>query len=222
MKLAGLFSGGKDSTFSVFLASKSNEIKCVITIISKNPESYMFHTSNIELTKLQAKLMDIPIISVKTLGIKEEELKDLRKAIKNAKEKYKIQGIVCGAVGSNYQKKRIQKICSELDLKLVSPLWKINKENYLNSLIKEFDVIITSVNAEGFNKSWLGRKIDKRCIEDLKELNKKYGVDLVGEGGEFETLVLNCPLFKKKIKIIKSEKIWEENSGFLRVIKATI
>lgn len=220
MKLAGLFSGGKDSTFSIYFAGKTNEISCLITVFSKNQESYMFHTANIELTKLQAELMNIPLITIETKGEKEEELEDLKNAIKTAIDKYKIQGIVCGGVASRYQKERIEKICNELNLKLIAPLWNIDKEKYLYALIKEFEIIITSVSAEGFNQSWLGRKIDEKCIEDLKELNKKYGVSIVGEGGEFESLVLNCPMFKKRIAIEQAvPKMTSEFCGVYEIKK---
>lgn len=208
MKLAVLFSGGKDSVYSAYLAKKFNyEIVCLISIFSKNPESYMFHTPSISQVKKQAQVMDTPLIIQKTKGQKEIELKDLEKAIQLAKEKYKIQGIVTGALQSVYQASRIQKICDKLSLECFNLLWQKNEIEYLNELIKnKFKVIVTGVFAYPLNESWLGREINKQFIRDVKEINEKYEIHAAGEGGEFETFVLNCPLFKRELKI-KNKKI---------------
>src|SRR3989304_9417303 len=114
MKLGVLFSGGKDSTFAAWKAMQKEKVVCLITVVSENEESYMFHTPNIALAELQAKAMDLPIVVQKTKGEKERELADLRKAIKQAKLIYNIRGIVTGAIASTYQAKRIQKICDEI------------------------------------------------------------------------------------------------------------
>ena len=118
MKSAILFSGGKDSCYSAYKAKQSGyKLACLISIFSKNPESYMFHTPNIKLVKQQSEVMDTPLIIQETKGEKEIELKDLEKAIKKAKEKYKIDTVVTGALASNYQASRIKKICDKLKLK---------------------------------------------------------------------------------------------------------
>ena len=205
MKLGILFSGGKDSTYSAWLAKNFGyELTCLISIFSENPESYMFHTPSIKKTKKQAEVMEIPLIIQKTKGEKEEELKDLEKAIQKAIKKYKIEGIVTGALQSVYQASRIQKICDKLNLECFNPLWQKNEEEYLEELIKnKFKTIIVGVFAYPLDKSWLGKEINQKVINELKKINQKYKINLAGEGGEFETFVLNCPLFKRELKIIK-------------------
>jgi asparagine synthase (glutamine-hydrolysing) len=214
MKLGVLFSGGKDSTFAVYLAKKKGyDVACLITIISENKESFMFHTPSIQKTKKQAEVMGIPLVVGKTKGEKEIELEDLRKAVEEAKEKYGIEGIVTGAVESVYQASRIQKICSELDLECFNPLWQKDQIELLEDLLKNnFNVIVTGVSAYPLDEKWLGRKIDKKFIEDMKKLNEKYKIHPAGEGGEFESFVLNCPLFKRKLKIKSWEDFGEGNS----------
>ncbi|MBS3072438.1 diphthine--ammonia ligase [Candidatus Pacearchaeota archaeon] len=213
MKLGLLFSGGKDSAYAGYLAKKyGHEISCLISIKSANPYSYMFHTPSIHLTETQAQVMNIPIIIKTTLGKKESELKDLKKAIKEAKEKHKIQGIITGAVGSVYQATRIQKICNELSLECFNPLWQKNQFELLENLIKnKFEVIVTGVFAYPLNEKWVGRKIDNSFISDMKKLNEKYKINPAGEGGEFETLVINCPLFKKPLKMI-GKRVWSDDN----------
>ncbi|MCK4647587.1 diphthine--ammonia ligase [Candidatus Pacearchaeota archaeon] len=214
MKAAVLFSGGKDSCYAAYLTKeKGYELNCLISIFSKNKESYMFHTPSIKKTKQQAKVMQLPIIIKKTKGKKEEELKDLEKAIKKAKEKYNIGTIVTGAIESVYQASRIQKICDKFNLKCFNPLWQIDEIQYLKKLIKsKFKIIITGVFAYPLDKSWLGREINQDFVKQVKELKEKYKIHPAGEGGEFETFVLDCPLFEKPLKIINSKTSGEKNS----------
>ena len=220
MKLAALVSGGKDSLFALYKESKKNEILCLINLKSKNPDSWAFHTINAHITELQAKAMNLPLISFETEGIKEKEINDLKKAIKIAKEKYSIKGIISGAIKSNYQKQRIDKICKELKLKSINPLWHVDEEKYLKDLIKnKFETIITAIAADGLDKSFLGKEIDNGLINKLKTINKKNKMHISGEGGEFETLVLDCPLFKKRLKIKKAEIEMENECAGKYLIK---
>lgn len=223
MRLAALFSGGKDSAFAIFKEmQKGNEIACLISVFSENKESYMFHTPNVHLVELQAQCLEIPLMISKTKGIKEAELIDLKKAILDAKKKYKIEGIVTGAVASKYQAERIQKICDDLNLKCVNPLWMKNQVELLNDLLKNnFKVIISGVFAYPLDEKWLGKHLDKEMIAKLSELQKKYQLNPSGEGGEIETTVLDCPIFKKRIEILKSErKMFDKNSGVFLIKKA--
>jgi diphthine-ammonia ligase len=142
----------------------------------------------------------------------------LENAIIEAKKKFGIQGIVTGAVESVYQASRVQKICNKLGLECFNPLWQKNQIELLNELIKNrFEVIISGVFAYPLDKKWLGRKIDKKFIEDVKILNDKYGISPGGEGGEFESFVVNCPMFSKGLKIINKNIEGENNSWKMEV-----
>ena len=192
------------------MKNKGHELACLITIISKNPDSYMYHTPNIHLTKIQSKVMNIPIIFQNTKGKKEQELKDLETALKKAIKEYKIQGIITGALYSQYQKSRIEKIAKKLKLKVFSPLWHMSQEKEMRDLLKnKFEFILTSIAAEGLDKSWLNKKITNKDIDKLVKLNKKNGLNIAFEGGEAESLVIFCPLFKKRIKIKKAKIVME-------------
>jgi diphthine-ammonia ligase len=214
MKVGVLFSGGKDSTYAAWLAKKQgHDISCLISIDSENKESFMFHTPGIEFTKRQADLMKIPLIIQKTEGEKEVELTDLEKVIIKAKKQFEIKGIVTGAIMSVYQASRIRKICDKLGLKCINPLWQKNQIELLNDLIKDkFKIIISAVAAYPLDKTWVGRKIDKKFISEVKRLQEKYEINPAGEGGEFETLVLDCELFKKELNVELVEVIGEGNS----------
>ena len=156
----------------------------------------------------------MPIIFVKTKGEKEKELQDLEKILKKLKKSQGIEGVLTGAVKSNYQKERIDALCKKLNLKSIAPLWHQDEEELMRELISSnFKVIFVAIAAAGLDESWLGREFDEKALQDLISLNKKYGVSLVGEGGETESFVLDCPLFKKQIKIEKSEKKWSGSRG---------
>ncbi len=221
MKLASLFSGGKDSVYSAYLVKKQgNDLVCLITLHSENKESYMFHTPSIKKTKNQANAMKLPLMVHKTQGKKEEELKDLENAIKKAIKKYKIEGIVTGALHSEYQASRIQKICDDLNIKCINPLWHKEEIGYLKELLKEnFKVIVVGVFAYPLNQSWLGRIIDDKFIEEVRILKEKYKIHPAGEGGEFETFVLNCPMFSNELKIKKYRDFKEGENSWRREIE---
>jgi len=221
MKLGILFSGGKDSVYASYLAKKSgHELVCLISVLSKNKESYMFHTPSIEKTKMQAEVMEIPLIVQKTRGEKEKELVDLEKIIKKAKDKFGIQGVVTGAVQSIYQSSRIQKICDRLNLECFNPLWHKDEEEYLNELIKnKFEIVLVGVFAYPLDGTWLGREINENFVKDIKKMHEKYSVSLVGEGGEFETFVLDCPLFKRPLNVVDFKDFKEGENSWRREIE---
>lgn len=212
VRLGVLFSTGKDSCLAAQLMLEQNySIECLITLQSKNRDSYMYHGPNTHMAKLQAEAAQIPLILQETTGEKEEELKDLRKAIIVAIEKYNIEGVVTGALFSHYQRDRIEKICDELGLKCFSPMWHMLQEKELEVLLsKKIKFCIVKIAAEGLTKEWLGKEITQKEINMLLELKEKIGFNVAGEGGEYESLTLDAPFFKKEV-ILKKTRIDEED-----------
>ncbi|MEM5853507.1 MAG: TIGR00289 family protein [Candidatus Aenigmatarchaeota archaeon] len=224
MRVAVLFSGGKDSTYATYIAKKQGyDVKYLVTIIPEREDSWMFHFPCIALTKLQAKALGIKQIMRKTKSEKEKELEDLKRVLE--KIKGEIDAVVSGAVASNYQKYRIDKVCEELGLKHIAPLWEKDQEEVLKEEVKSgFEIMVTGVFAEGFDETWLGRIIDEELFEELLRLKRRFGISVSGEGGEYETFVLDCPLFKKRIDILSFKKIWDEKikSGYVEVKEAKL
>ncbi|MBI2102809.1 diphthine--ammonia ligase [Candidatus Woesearchaeota archaeon] len=225
LKLGVLFSSGKDSTAAAYIMKQQNyALTCLITLKSQNSHSYMFQSAGVEIVELQAQAMELPLIIQETTGEKEIELLDLEKALRQAKEQYHIDGIVSGALFSTYQRDRIEKICDNLGLKIFSPLWHKQPDAHMEELFHAgFEIIFTAVAAEGLDKSWLNRPITKIDIERLKKIREKTYLNIAGEGGEFESVVLDCPLFQKKIKIQSAEIIEEKkNTATLLIHQATL
>ena len=221
LNLGIMWSSGKDSCYAAYLMQRHNyNIKCLLTMKSKNKYSYMFHTPNIDIVELQAKAMEVPIIIEETDGEKEIEIKDMKKLLLKAKQMYKIDGIVTGALFSTYQRERIEKAADEIGLKIFSPLWHKNQEEEMREVIGSgFKIILSSVAADGLDESWVGRVLDNKDIDKLVLLNKKMGFNIAGEGGEFESLVIDCPLFKKEIFVKKSKIVKEGRYNSFYVIE---
>ena len=211
MRLAALFSGGKDSTYAARLEEiAGHEIAYLVTLRSRRDDSYMFHTVNIELAALLAEALGIESVVVNTEGEKEVELDDLE----NALRELDIEGIVTGAIASSYQKTRIDMICEDLGLEHLSPLWGRNTEVLLEEMLQSgMEIIIASVAAMGLDEKWLGRRLNEEATVELKLLNEKYGVDICGEGGEMETLVLDAPWFKSRLEVLRATPVWDGTRG---------
>jgi diphthine-ammonia ligase len=224
VRVGVLYSGGKDSTFAAYLAGQmGDELRCLITLSPLRSDSYMFHYPNIQWTALQAEAMRLPQVTLETKGVKEEELADLARAIELAKRDHSIEGVYTGALASVYQKSRVERICDELGVKAVSPLWHIDPIAHLRNIVASgFEVIMTGVAALGLDESWLGRALDEGAIRDLARLHEKYGVNPGLEGGEGETFVLDCPLFAQRIAVTSSKKHWQGDAGYLEILDARL
>jgi diphthine-ammonia ligase len=224
-RIGMMYSGGKDSTYSLAkLLEQGYDVSCLITVISDNKESYMLHTQDIEMTKLTSEALNLPIVLGHTKGMKEEELKDIKQTILLAIENFGIEGIGTGAIASQYQKTRIDSIGSDCGLSVLSPLWGIDQRTYMRTLVFElYRFILTSVSCEGLNESWLGRELTIADIDELQHLSSKYGFNIAFEGGEAETLVLDCPLYsQKRLRILDSRIKWNGYFGSLDIKRAVL
>jgi len=208
MKVAVLFSGGKDSCLALHKAKqKGYEIEYLLSVIPENFDSFMFHKPYLNLLEKQAEMLGIDLIILKSEGIENKEVDDLKDLINKVKDK--VDCIVVGGIASNYQGERIKKICDELGLKFYAPLWDSSGERIWDELLKNnFKVVLTKISCEGIPKEFLGKIIDNKMFLKLKKLSEKYKFKIDFEGGEAESAVLFMPEFDKEIKIkfdIKSE-----------------
>jgi len=221
-KIAALFSGGKDSCLALWkMQQQGFEVKCLVSIIPENKDSFMYHKPNLKILKFQSTVLGIPLLIEETKGEKEKELAELKKALTKAREQFGISGVVSGALYSNYQRERIQKICKTLSLELYSPLWHLGQLDELLELSNNgFVFVLEKIAALGLCEEWLGKPITVADIVVLDALDKKFGFNVAGEGGEYESLVLDAPNFSKRICIKKAEKkMQNEFTGSLLIKK---
>lgn len=213
-----LFSGGKDSCLALDKSRSFHDVTCLISLISENKESYMFHVPNIEVTGRQAEAIGLPIVQRRTKGKKERELEDLEKAIGSAKADFDLEGIVTGALKSVYQSMRVQRICKRLGLWCFNPLWLKDEIELLNEVLKrKYEAVISGVFAFPLDEKFLGRKLDSGMIQKLERLRDEYGVSPAGEGGEIETTVIDAPFFKKRLEIVDYDVSYKDYSGVFRI-----
>lgn len=223
MRLGVLCSGGKDSIVAWKKAMDREEVVCLITLLPANEESYMFHTPNVSLVALQAMAAGLPLVEMPTAGVEEEELNDLRDAVLLARERHGIEGVVTGAILSVYQASRIQRICHQLGLWCFNPLWLTDQDEHLRYLVQGgYSVIISGIFSEPFDETWLGKRIDAPAIALLREFREEYGITLTGEGGEYETLVLDTPFFRRRIEITAASREYCNHRGFFRITGARL
>jgi ABC transporter with metal-binding/Fe-S-binding domain ATP-binding protein len=219
MKVASLFSGGKDSTYALWYAQLQGwDIEALVTVFPERADSWMFHYPALKCTGLQAKSAGIRQVRVSTTGVKEEELEGLSAALVKLKESSGIDGIVSGAIASEYQRTRLDNICEELGLRSFCPLWHKNQKQLVNEQIDAgFETIITACNALGLDEKWLGRRLGLTELNELTKLSKKYGLSVAFEGGEAETFTLSAPPFRRRLSVVRMTPHWSGDSGYLEL-----
>lgn len=217
--MVSLFSGGKDSAFALWYAQMQGwDIISLVTIIPESQESWMFHYPAVKWTGLQAEAMGIPRMVIHTKGVKEDELEDLRSGLRTLIKSAGIEGIVSGAVASEYQRTRLDNMCEELGLRSFAPLWHKNQQQLVREQIDSgFEIIVTACSALGLTSSWLGRRLNHASLEELVKLNQKHGLSVAFEGGEAETFVLSAPMFNGTLQVVRSHPYWSGESGYLEI-----
>jgi ABC transporter with metal-binding/Fe-S-binding domain ATP-binding protein len=201
-----------------------HRVVCLITMHPAADDSPLFHYPNSWVTEYLADAMQIPLIRFTVNGRgKEDEIMAFEKTILQAMSLYGIEGVVYGGISSNYQKQAFEEICAKHKLAAIAPLWNVEPQKYMKELVEcGFSIIIVSVSAMGLGKEWLGKQIDKDALGKLAALAKKHGFNLTFEGGEAETLVTDCPLFRKKLRINAASTHWDGQRGIFEIREVSL
>jgi ABC transporter with metal-binding/Fe-S-binding domain ATP-binding protein len=221
LKVAVLFSGGKDSTYATWIAQHQGwDVEALVSVMPKGVESLMFHYPNVRWTKIQAEAIGLPH---RTIEAGEDELLSLQEGLRKIHAELGVEGVVTGAVASDYQKSRIDQVCDTLGLKSFSPLWRKDPKILVNDLrLSGFKIILSGVGAAGLDESWLGQELTDQRWALLEKLSRKYGIHLTGEGGEYETFVIDAPHFEKRVNLDKMVNRWDGQSGYLAIEQASL
>ena len=213
--MASLYSGGKDSSFSLYVAEQmGHEIPYLVNVVPEDRASWIFHTPNLNVVPAIAEAMGKELILGRSTGEEDSDMEGLRQAL----DGLDIDGIVTGAVWSDYQWDRMNLVCGDLGLKFFAPMWRKDQDYLMEQMIDAgVEAVIVGCYAEGFDESWLGRPLNHETLAELRKLRDKYGISIMGEGGEYESLTLNSPSFRYPLKIAGSRKEWNRNNGLLCV-----
>jgi len=226
-----LFSGGKDSSWALYRALETGLNVSRLLTVHPDEESYMYHVPETGLATLAAESVGIPLVEVEAgdLGAAaatdsgaqgDAELEPLERALRDLQGELDLVGVTAGAVESEFQTDRIEAMCDRLGIDLFAPLWKRDPEELVGEMLDAgFEITIVQVAAAGLDESWLGRRLDADAVAELRDLNDRYGVHLLGEGGEFETLVTDGPHMERPIEL-EYDVVWEGGRGRIRVTDA--
>ena len=220
MRVAALYSGGKDSTYAVYVARQQGwDVTSLVSILPEDPASMLYHVPDLHVVPLLAEAMGIPLVREPAGAGEAAELDGLRRAL----SKVEVDGVVVGAIASDYQHSRVNGVCHELGLRVFAPLWRLDQRRLLMEYLDAgIEAVFTAVSAEGLGKEWLGRRLDRTAAEELLELEKRVGLSPCGEGGEFETLVTYAPGFSRRLEIVRAEPKWDGASGTYEIREARL
>jgi len=222
MRVAVLYTGGKDSHYALLKAlDQGHDVVCLITAIAEKEDSYMFHTVNIRWSLLHGDAMGIPQYLVEVSGEKEREVEELAQHVERLVQECQLEGLVTGAVASTYQKNRVDKIAEQLGLAHIAPLWGYDQERLLREEAEKMRFMITAAMAMGLGPQHLGRIVTSDVAEEIIALSRRYGFSPVGEGGEYETFVVESPLMA--LEIVSGEAHWHPSGwGYYEIKGAKI
>jgi diphthine-ammonia ligase len=224
MKVAVLFSGGKDSVMAVHYAMQQGwEIEALIAVKPKNTEAYLWHYSTVEWSLLQAQAMGLPLILLKNDEIGPDKEANV---LNQVFSRLKIKALLLGGVGlQKTQIESVKKLAAQYKIKVMVPYETYSSEELLREEIKAgFDIRITNVAVDGLGPEWLGRKLDGNSALQMKMLAEKHGFNILGEGGHYDSFVVDGNIFKKKIEFLDTKKVWDSktSSGYLEVLNAEL
>ncbi|WP_254537379.1 diphthine--ammonia ligase [Halomarina litorea] len=227
-----LFSGGKDSSWALYRAMEAGHPVERLVTVHPAGDSYMYHVPATDLAELAAESIGIELLSVhpEDFGADDvpdsgeqgdRELEPLEEALERLAVTWGgIGGVTAGAVESEYQTARIEGMCERLGADLFAPLWQEDPRELGEAMLDAgFEITIIQVAAHGLDESWVGRTLDSEALDELEALNEEYGVHILGEGGEFETLVTDGPHMARPIEL-DYEVEWESTRGRMRVLDA--
>ena len=210
MSYIASWSGGKDSCFALYkVIGKGYEISHLVNFISEEFHRVSFHGTEAKLIQLQSQAMGIPLLQKETTwdGYEQEFKEAVRSLIPSG-----VEGMVFGDMYLQEHKDWVERVCCELGIEAIEPLWGRNTEEILVSFVnKGFEAVIVSAQSKLIDEDWIGRRVDKAFMEYLKMKN----IDICGENGEYHTLVTDGPIFNRRIKLIESRTIGRDNYWFL-------
>ena len=203
MRVLALSSGGKDSCYTIWWALlRGWHVSGIITVRVTGDDSMTFQLPTVGIARLQAEAGGIPWHEIEVEGDETTEMDELEAGIRQITYTNAVDGIVCGALRSDYQKTRVERMCERLDIHSFTPLWHHQGDQHMQELVDHgFEVTLTSVSADGLGDEWLGTKLELSALDRLRALAADHRFNIDGEGGEFETAVFAAPWMDGRIEI---------------------
>ncbi|MCD4666626.1 diphthine--ammonia ligase [archaeon] len=223
MDVAVLYSGGKDSSLAIdYCMNKGWNIKYLISVKPNRTDCYLFHYATVEHTKELAKILGIKQFYLKCKVADPEKEAEI---VKEVVEKNKVDALVLGGIGlQETQIRTLQKTMMPLGVEVFASHAHLSEEESLNEMLsKGYKIIMTQFASDGLNFNWLGKEINKKTLEELRKLSIEHGFNFLGEGGYYDTLVIDGPIFNKRLKILSYDVMKESDySGYIKINKIKV
>ncbi|HUV56289.1 MAG TPA: diphthine--ammonia ligase [Dehalococcoidales bacterium] len=218
MKVVASWSGGKDGCFACFKALEQGyEVSHLVNFISREFRRVSFHGTKAHLIQRQAQAIGIPLAQYTVppdMSLYEQTFKKAVSVLKRSG----VEGMVFGDIYLDEHRDWIERVCGELGITPILPLWDMTPEHVLNDFVEAgFEAIVVSARANIFDREWLGRKIDRSFLVDIKNLQQKKELDICGESGEYHTFVVDGPLFAKRIRAVYGVRMQRNGLWFLDI-----
>ena len=219
MKVVASWSGGKDSCFAYYKATKEGlDVVSLLTFMQSEDVSN-FHEIKTVLLDAQANSLDLPLSKRVTLpNMYEQQFKE---ALSEFKDKG-VEGFVTGDIYevAMHEKGWLERVCKEVGLTPIRPLWQVDTTQIFKDFINAgFKATVVRTKLEVLGEEWLGRELNQHFLEDILKLPN---VDPCGEGGEYHTIVTDGPNFKKYINLLKTKTVSQKAYGYLDILEFTI
>jgi Predicted ATPases of PP-loop superfamily len=222
-RLIALYTGGKDSTLAVQKALEAgHEIAILLTTQPSSEDSWMFHTACLGVQHILAKSMGLEHAYVQVSGEREREVKELADHVARIAKEYGADGILSGSIASLYQKSRIDSMAAKLGLLHLAPNWGAEPRGILEELLaRRYRVMIVAVSTAGLGREWVGRSLDRESVDELFRLSEQWRFNPAGEGGEYETLVLDAPIYRLPLGV-EYTRVWLGDRGHIKISRAML
>jgi len=215
------WSGGKDSCFACYQATgNGRQVRYLLNMITEDGQRSWTHGLSSELLQMQAQAMGIPLMQKRTTMADYEV--DFKKMLLTLKQKG-ISGGVFGDIDIEEHRQWVERVCHEVAVTPCLPLWGQSQDAILKGFIASgFEAIVVAAKADLFGEEWLGRRLDRDFLEQLEKLRETKDITPCGEAGEYHTLVIDGPLFGKRIEILEADKVLREEHWFLDIRKCDL
>lgn len=219
LRVAVSWSGGKDSALAFHKAlTQGHEICCITTFLWENPS--LAHPIN--FLELQAKAIKIRHFKVET---REPYFESYKQALSHFADEESIEAVVTGDIAplDAFHGNWMDEVCKSLGLKVIKPLWGVDRRQILNDLFSQgFKAVFSCVKKPWFNEHWIGRELSHESLQELEILHEHYGIDLCGENGEYHTLITDAPFFEQKIEISKYSVERHNGNFYVKLEEASL
>jgi len=222
VRVACCWSSGKDSCYAYWRAlSEGLDVRYLVSFVSKARFGRnAFHGVRGELIQMQSEAMGIPMIQRETTWEGYEQT--FRQVLSKLRESG-IESLVTGDIDMIEHRTWTENICCEFGIKALLPLWKLDREEILKGFIDDgFESIVVCLKADAMDDSWLGRRIDRKFLIDIKEYQRNRNLDICGENGEYHTFVVDGPCFQNQLSITPGDKVLSEGYWFQDIVKAKL